>query len=904
MRVIHRRSIPAALLTSLVLVSGAAALAQPQAPPTPSWLHDVTRVAYTDLGNMSLGGDWPEKVIEDLAAAGVQVFFSRSHNGASSEGLGWKSEFGDLAAGLKGGPVDWEVVGGSVTGDDAHSGARALKLAHSKGRTQTYINRRWVLGGGAQGAMLDRLEGKLSYWYKVLSAQDANLWLGAIPMSDTPLENTGAPRTGIEIPAEHIGDGLWHQVTIPYDYTDHSKVKWVHTSCFIHGTSAELLLDDIEYIGQGPQPITNGGFEELLPDRDGTREVTALCHKHGIRYLTYYWAQREPASLGQAHPQWRCRTSNGNPTAYYCVNTPYRDLVRSRIVELVKDVGVDGIFFDMFHARGSECYCEACRSKFRKLTGQDPPVKEDFDSPLWQEWVNFKYRSIEEALLDFNRAIKAANPEAALVVNTWNAWVYRNTHNIRNSIRVAECVDGLLEETGWYDTVDPSFFAFGARHNFMNWHLAGLCRGKRAFMWGAPSLAGWRTLDYQEPAIRVMTMLTNGCVPAHSVPGRDAMARYMADIAQREEYFTGSRLLPWCGLVVSEKTELWYGRDDPKERYVKGVYGAFQAALERHLPVALITDRDLELGRLEGCKVLFMPNCAAMSQAELETVRTFVAKGGGLVATYETSLYDEHARKRKRFGLNDLFNCKITGELDNRQMRIQWATSGTTAAHLQFTPEHPWAEDPIIRRTLTAGGVTVPPGRINGSIPLHCRMLLVEGQSNTHSSLRIAAVRPAESTKKPLRTDTPAVLQCAYGKGKAIYIPFDISWSFFRYGHEYLARMIELSLREAAPEPPPVEVDAPSIVQATPHLQGDRLVVHLLNDISSFGRSHNVPGESLYVRREVIPIHDIRLTFRDPDLKRFTLVPGKKALEATESTEGLVVTVPKLDAHAMVVAEP
>ena len=37
-------------------------------------------------------------------------------------------------------------------------------------------------------------------------------------------------------------------------------------------------------------------------------------------------------------------------------------------------------------------------------------MKEDFDSVLWQEWVNFKYRSIESAMLDYNRAIKAANP--------------------------------------------------------------------------------------------------------------------------------------------------------------------------------------------------------------------------------------------------------------------------------------------------------------------------------------------------------------------------------------------------------------------------------------------------------------------------------------------------------------
>ena len=157
-----------------------------------------------------------------------------------------------------------------------------------------------------------------------------------------------------------------------------------------------------------------------------------------------------------------------------------------------------------------------------------------FNEELIQQWVDFKYRSMEEALLDFNRAIKGANPEAVLVVNTWNAWVYGNGHNTRNSIRVAESVDGLLEETGWYDIVDPSFFAFPARHNFMNWHLAGLCQGKRALMWGAPSLAGRRPVGPLEARICVATMMTNGALPAHSVPGRDTLRTYMADITERE----------------------------------------------------------------------------------------------------------------------------------------------------------------------------------------------------------------------------------------------------------------------------------------------------------------------------------------------------------------------------------
>ena len=122
-------------------------------------------------------------------------------------------------------------------------------------------------------------------------------------------------------------------------------------------------------------------------------------------------------------------------------------------------------------------------------------------------------------------------------------------------------------------------------------------------------------------------------------------------------------------------------------------------------------------------------------------------------------------------------------------------------------------------------------------------------------------------------------------------------------GHEYLGRIMELALREVASEPPPVEVKAPTIVQTMTHVQGDRLVVHLLNDISSTGRSQNVVNESLYLRREIIPVHDIEVTFRNRTFKRFLLVPGKVELKATPTEEGMTVKVPRLDIHCMVVAE-
>lgn len=708
------------------------------APPSPKWLGDITRVAYTDLGNARFGGDWPEKVIADAAAAGVQLFFSRVHSGSEWEGLGWKSEFG---------PADPRMSG-----------------------------------------------------------------------------------------------------------------------------------------------------------RDCTRELVELCHKNHIRYLGYYWAQREHVSVAAEHPDWCGVNSRGKPTRYFCINTPYRQLVRNRIVELVAKIGVDGIFFDMFHARADECYCACCKAKFKQLTGHDAPTKENLDDPVWRKWVDFHYRSIEDAMREFNRAIKAANPEAALVVNTWNAWVYHHALKARNSIRVIENVDAILEETGWYDTVDPSFFAFPSLHNFMSWHLAGLAKEKPAFMWARPSLVRM-PIGYTESFTRQAVMLANGAVPAQSVPGRDVLKRYMADLAARENYVRGSRPLRWCGLLVSEKTEMWYGRNEPQERYIKGIYGAYQIMLERHLPVVLVTDRDLERGDLGGLSVLVAPNAAALSEKECENLRAFVRAGGGLVASYETSMYDEEGQPLPDFRLGDLLNAYKVGEFDARAIRVGWDPLKIHHANWYVPAKHRWATGDV-RVAMDRCSVTDPPGTVHTGLQLIGRLLEVEPVQGKRSDLRVSTSHYSDQAKSVVTTNHPGVVENKFGAGKVIYFPADLTWSYFRLGDPHVGGLLDQAIREAAAQPPPLEVTAPSIVQAMPFIQqGDRLIVHLVNDISSLGRSQNVKGESLRERTEVIPVHDIKLTFRDSRWQRFTLVPGGTELKAEITPQGRTVTLPPLQIHALVVAE-
>ena len=61
-------------------------------------------------------------------------------------------------------------------------------------------------------------------------------------------------------------------------------------------------------------------------------------------------------------------------------------------------------------------------------------------------------------------------------------------------------------------------------------------------------------------------------------------------------------------------------------------------------------DRDAK-----NLSVLILPNIGAMTDAQIDAVRRFVKAGGALIASGQTSLFDEWGDPRPDFALADLF---------------------------------------------------------------------------------------------------------------------------------------------------------------------------------------------------------------------------------------------------------
>ncbi len=135
--------------------------------------------------------------------------------------------------------------------------------------------------------------------------------------------------------------------------------------------------------------------------------------------------------------------------------------------------------------------------------------------------------------------------------------------------------------------------------------------------------------------------------------------------------------------------------------------GFYQAMIEARIPFEMVHDRLLDSAHLAAFKVLILPNIAAMSDAQCRQIREFVERGGSIVATHETSLYDEWGVRRPDFGLASLFGASYDGGMDARMMnsylrletdpqtgkRHAVGRTGRHGTHHQRRLTHPYAGD-------------------------------------------------------------------------------------------------------------------------------------------------------------------------------------------------------------------
>jgi hypothetical protein len=647
----------------------------------------------------------------------------------------------------------------------------------------------------------------------------------------------------------------------------------------------------------------------------------AEYRKLGVRILGVY----PPCLQGEVyedHPEWRRIATDTTEIpqidlkkyphgGMLCLLGPYGDFFIDVLAEiLTKYPAVDAFSFDGLHY-GGVCYCQNCRANYRKDAGAEIP-RADMNDPAFRRYQHWADRRMEDLVRRMQERLKRIKLDVALVTWTTNAGRFghflsipRNMPARMNLLLDAPDQEFWLDETNRGATILPAF---------ANAYIWALTNHRTAFSepyilsHGNPY--GKDSFPPQEILRRMLLTLTYGAAPSIAVgqPANLQAELYacLDEVQRRKPWLTHKKPEPWAALVMSDNTRNFYGRDPGRveERYMANVLGAFRAGVESHRVLNVINDWNLNPADLAPYKVLILANTACLDDAQAAGIAQFVERGGGLVASLDASLFDESGNPRPNFALARVFGVEHRGPIvasaRKEELDVNFLKS--------IEPDY-WEK----RKNVFDFKQDVGSFLNRGRMPTY-----VGAQSVTFKGPAVRVVPTDASTKVVgtlrLKSDegggtaeVPGVVAHTFGRGRVVYFAGGFDAAYYLYAYPYQRLLLANAIDWAASGPAPIAVEAPMCVHSTLMRQSkggsERLIVHLYSDLNTTA-FHAIPVDDVPLREEVVPIHDIRVTFAPGyRLGRVHLEPEGRDLKVEPTPGGPSVVVPRLDVHAMVVGE-
>jgi hypothetical protein len=648
----------------------------------------------------------------------------------------------------------------------------------------------------------------------------------------------------------------WGQINISENNARDFDINWWRQYWKDTGTQG-ILLNAGGVAAYYPTNIPFHRRSSFLDGRDLFGDLAKVCRDDGVVLMARlrYKIGDENKELLAAHPDWATIDAQGRPGAP-CMNGGF---IYDYWPQILREIAVNykpaGFSCSGWSVNYELCYCPTCTELFRKKTGQALPRSADWNDPIYRTWVEWNGDQVV-ALWDYHNTVarRYGGPDCL--------WIGQLVGSVasRDSRKIAERAKMLM--------LDHQFRSEGeslAENATTGKIFNGLTGWSRPVV-AAQALYFGRLAS--APAVETQAFI-QAAIAGGMRPWWHTISAYHEDKRRyeivgpvyawhlrNEQYLFDRKPVAAVGVVWSEVNNLFFGRDALKSNVIEPWEGMISALVHAGIPFIPVhadhIDRDSP-----GLRVLVLPNLAAMTTAQVASVRRFVAGGGALLATGQTSLRDRFGDPLEDFALADLFHAHASVEAQSNGATTEpdSGMDGGSFTARQAMKVPAWARAkqnyirlfPELRRNADGPHSHDEPAVVPGTkrhpalagfdrtdlVMLGSEIKGIEaapGADVLAVYVPPTPVTPEHAWMRVDRTDIPAiVVSDVPGNGRVAFLPADLDRQYARTNNPDHAALLTNIVRWLAKSPMPVTIDGPGLWDVNLYKQPGRFVLHLGN---------------------------------------------------------------------------
>ncbi len=621
---------------------------------------------------------------------------------------------------------------------------------------------------------------------------------------------------------------------------------------------------------------------EFLNGRDLYGELAKAAHEDGLKVLARMDSNRAHEPFYKAHPDWFAVDAEGKPYRagelyISCINGPYyEEFLVGVLREIIERTKPEGITDNSWSGlgRNSICHCKYCQKKFYDRTGKQLPKRKDWNDPVYKQWIRWNYdRRLEIWDLN-NRTTKEAGGKDCLWIGMNSGSVSGQSNSFRDNKEIfarAEII--MLDHQARSDSsgFQNNGEAGKMLHGLLGWDKL-MPESMAQYQAGRPT---FRVASKPAPEARMWMIdgFAGGIQPWWHFVGAYHEDRRMYHTVEpvnkwhkeNESYLVNRLPVANVGLVWSQQNTDFYGRDNAEELVELPFRGMANALIRSRIPYLPVHIDHIERDA-SNFSLLILPNVAAMSDKQAESIRKFVKGGGGLIATGATGLFNEWGDQRKDFALADLFGAHASDKtIKSADPSDSRTISRTLHTYLRLFPElraEIWGPETGAEPAITEKRHPVLKGfRETDILPFGGVLEELRLESNVIVPLTFVPefpIYPPETAwMRHPKTDIPGLILNTSAGGRVAYMPADLDRRFGRDNLPDQGNLLANLVRWASQNSSPLKVKGKGLIDCHLYRQETRLILHLVNLTSA--------GTWRAPVHELIPVGPLRVKIKLPE---------------------------------------